>query len=150
MRPVRVTIDVPHDQAAVYDFLDVLANHAGFTDHMLRDWHFSGPERGVGAKAQVTAVAVGRTDSIEMEVIEAVRPTRSVERNIGAGGRRIGTGTYTLAPLPAGGTRIAFEYAWQQAPLSERLTAPLVRSFMRRANGRALQRLADELEHLPG
>jgi hypothetical protein len=31
--------------------------------------------------------------------------------NVGAGGRRIATGTYTLEQLPNGENRIAFEYA---------------------------------------
>jgi hypothetical protein len=149
MRPVHVTIDVPAHPTTVYDYLDVLANHERFTDHMLRDWHYDGPERGIGARARFTAVAAGRTEAVSLEVIEAVPSTRSVERNTGAGGR-VATGTYTLVPLPTGGTRITFEYAWQTAPLSERLAAPLTRAVMRRGSQRALQRLAAELEHLPG
>jgi hypothetical protein len=37
MKPVRVSIDVPQAREDVYDFLDVLANHELFTDHMMRD-----------------------------------------------------------------------------------------------------------------
>jgi pimeloyl-ACP methyl ester carboxylesterase len=40
----------------------------------------------------------------------------------GAGGKRVGTGTYTLADLPDGGTRVTFTYAWQQAPKDEILS----------------------------
>jgi Polyketide cyclase / dehydrase and lipid transport len=145
MRSVRVTIDVPQSQTVVYDYLDVMANHEGFNDHMMRDWRFDGPERGVGAKAHVTAVLGGRADHIDVEVIEVHAPSLSVERNIGAGGRRVATGTYTLAPLPAGGTQITFEYAWQQAPVAERLAAPAVRAVMRRATQRSLERLAEVL-----
>jgi hypothetical protein len=145
MKPVTVKIDVPHPRAEVYDFLDVMANHEGFTDHMLRNWRYSGPERGVGSKAAVTAIAGGRSDEIEIEVVSADPPAKIVERNIGAGGRRIGFGTYTLADLPDGGTRVQFEYSWEQAPLSERLAAPLVRAILRRGNERAMQRLADQL-----
>jgi carbon monoxide dehydrogenase subunit G len=145
MKPLRVTIDVPDAREDVYDFLDVMANHEPFTDHMLRDWRYSGPERGVGSKARVTVKAGGRTDEIEIEVVSADPPERIVERNIGAGGRRIGYGTYTLAELPGGGTRIQFEYAWQQAPLSERLTAPMIRAILRRGNERAMERLAERL-----
>ena len=47
---------------------------------------------------------------------------------------------------PSGGTRINFEYAWQQAPLSERLAAPIVRGILRRGNERAMQRLAEQLQ----
>lgn len=146
MRPIRVSIDVPQPRDDVYNFLDVLANHQLFTDHMMRDWLFEGPERGVGGRVRVNAVMGGRSEPVEVEVIEAEPPVRNVERNVGAGGRRVATGTYTLDQLPAGaGTRINFEYAWQRAPLSERLAAPLVRRIMRRALERALQRLAQQL-----
>jgi hypothetical protein len=145
MKPVIVTIDVPQPREAVYDFLDVLSNHELFTDHMMQDWRLDGPASGVGSKARVTAVAAGRKETIEMEVIAAERPVQSVERNVGAGGKRVGTGTYTLADLPAGGTRVTFTYAWQQAPWSERLAAPIARSILRRGNERAMQRLAEQL-----
>jgi hypothetical protein len=144
MKPVQVSIDVPQAREDVYDFLDVLANHELFTDHMLRDWRYEGPARGVGAKAKVTAVAAGRTDPLDMEVIEAERPTRTMERNVGASGR-VMTGTYTLAELPGGGTRITFESAWLRVPRSEALAAPLVRAILRRGNQRALERLAEQL-----
>jgi len=144
MQPVHVTIDVPNPRDEVYNFLDVMANHEPFTNHMMRDWEYSGPDRGIGSKARVKVSAGGRTDTIDIEVISA-DPATIVERNIGAGGRRIATGTYTLEDLPSGGTRIVFEYAWQQAPLSERLTSPLVRAYLRRANERAMQRLAEQL-----
>jgi len=145
MRPVRVTTEVPYSPEDVYDFLDLMSNHEPFTNHMLRDWEYAGPDRGVGSKARVKVSAGGRTDSVEIEVVEADRPTRIVERNVGAGGRRVANGTYVLAELPGGGTRITFEYAWQRAPLSERLASPLVRGILRRGNERSMQRLADEL-----
>ncbi len=145
MRPVRTSIDVKNPREEVYDFLDVMANHEPFTDHMLQSWKYAGPDRGVGSRARVQASAGGRTDEIEIEVISAQRPSKIVERNIGAGGKRVANGTYTLEPLPSGGTRITFEYAWQQAPLSERLASPLVRGFLRRGNERSMQRLAQRL-----
>lgn len=145
MKPVRVTIVVPHPVDRVYDFLDVLANHAPFTDHMLDNWEYSGPTRGIGAKARVRATLAGRSESIEMEVIAAERPLTIVEQNVGAGGRRVATGTYFLAPLPNGDTRVTFEYAWKQAPLTERIAAPLVRAILSSANRRALLRLAEHL-----
>jgi len=87
----------------------------------------------------------GRTDVIDIEVQSAERPTRIVERNVGANGRRVATGTYALQELPDGGTRVAFEYRWQTAPLGERLAAPLVRTFIHRQNARAMERLAEQL-----
>jgi hypothetical protein len=146
MKPVQVSVDVRHEPQAVFDFLDVMANHEPFTDHMLIDWSYSGPPSGIGSKAQITSKVGPRAETIDMEVIAAESPRTIVERNVGAKGRRVGTGTYTLEPLPGGGTKIIFEYAWQQAPLSERLLAPLVRSYLRRGNSRAMQRLAELLD----
>jgi hypothetical protein len=145
MKPVTVTIDVPQSREAVYDFLDVMSNHEQFTDHIMQDWQFEGPARGIGSKARVKAVAAGRTETVEIEVIEAERPVKTVERNVGAGGKRVGTGTYTLADLPDGGTRVTFTYAWQQAPWNERLAAPVVRGIARRGFERAMPRLAERL-----
>jgi hypothetical protein len=149
MHPITVSIDVPQSREDVYAYLDVLANHRRFTDHMMRNWRLEGPERGVGGKARVDAVVGGRTDPIEIEVIEAEPPLRNVERNVGANGRRVGTGTYTLEELADGSTRVTFEYAWQLVPLSERLLAPLVSRTMRRALTTAMERLAGQLRADP-
>ena len=147
--PVTVTIDVPQARGDVFSFLDVLANHEAFTDHMLVDWSCSGPDRGVGAKARVHSKAGGRKEPVDMEVIDADPPARIVERNVSAKGKRVGRGTYELAELPDGGTRIAFTYSWDQAPLADRLLAPLVRSILRRGNARAMERLAEQLRARP-
>jgi hypothetical protein len=145
MKPVRVTIDVPHPTDHVFDFLDVMSNHESFTNHMLQDWKYSGPDRGIGSKAQVTVKAGGRSETVDIEVIAAERPHSIVEQNVSAGGKRIGTGTYMLDELPGGRTRIAFEYAWRQALVSDRVAAPLVRAILRRGNQRAMERLAEQL-----
>jgi len=145
MKPVRVTIDVPRSREDVFDFLDVMANHEPFTNHILTNWRYAGPPSGVGSKATVSVKAAGRTETVDIEVVSATRPAEIVEQNVGAKGRRVANGTYFLEELPGGGTRVAFEYTWQTAPLSERLTAPMVRSLLRRANQRAMERLADQL-----
>ena len=145
MKPVTVSIDVPQRRDEVFAFLDVMANHELFNDHMLRDWEYSGPERGVGSKARVRAQAGGRTDVVEIETVDAQAPVRIVEHNVGAKGRRHGTGTYVLEERAGGGTRIVFEYAWRAAPASERLLAPLVRAVMRRGLRTAMTRLAELL-----
>ena len=134
-----MTTEVPYPREEVYDFLDVMSNHEPFTNHMLRDWKCRRPRsRNRVERVQVTASAGGRTDSVEIEVVAAERPTRIVERNVGAGGRRVANGIYVLAELPDGGTRVTFEYAWQRAPLGERLASPLVRGILRRGNERSL------------
>lgn len=150
MQPVTVQVEVPQAIEDVYDFLDVMANHEPFTDHLMRNWRYSGPERGIGSRARVDVTVAGRTDVIDIEVVGAEAPTLIVERNIGAGGRRVANGTYSLAPLPGGGTRIAFEYAWRSAPLAERIAGPFTRAVVRRANERAMRRLADQLQARTG
>jgi uncharacterized protein YndB with AHSA1/START domain len=144
-KPVTVSVDVPQARERVFDFLDVMANHEPFTDHLMRDWELSGSERGVGSKARVHVTALGVSDTVDIEVVDATAPERIVERNTAAKAGRVGQGTYVLEPLPSGGTRITFEYRWIHAPLADRLTAPLARAYIRRANETAMRRLADQL-----
>ena len=87
---------------------------------------------------------------MQIEVVSAQRPSEIVEQNVGAGGRRVANGTYTLDERPDGATQITFQYSWQRAPLSERLLSPFVRSYMRRADQRAMERLAQQLTALRG
>jgi hypothetical protein len=145
MKPVTVTVDVPNSLEDVYAYLDVLANHQSFNDHLMTDWEFSGPPAGVGAKAKATVRTPGSNEVISIEVVEVEPPRRIVEEDIGAGGRRRTRGTYTLEELADGRTRISFELAWLEAPPLERIGAPLTRAFLRRATGKSMRRLAKEL-----
>lgn len=144
--PVTVTIDVAQDPGVVFDFLDLMANHEPFNDHLMTDWTLSGPPAGVGSMATVQTVALGQRDTVDIEVVEAVRPERIVERNHARRAGRTGQGTYVLTPLDTGGTHISFEYRWLVAPLVDRLTSPLARAFIRRNNTTAMRRLAAELD----
>ncbi len=143
--PVIVSIAVPHDIAEVFDFLDVMANHKPFNDHLMRDWELSGPDRGVGSRARVHTRALGMSDVVDIEVIESEAPTRIVEVNVAAKAGRAGQGTYTLTPLASGGTHIEFEYRWIIAPTIDRLTAPIARAYIKRNNATAMRRLAELL-----
>jgi hypothetical protein len=145
MKSVTVSIDVPHTPEQVYGFLDVMANHERFTDHYLTDWRRTGPARGIGACATVTAALGGTKTDVTIDVVEAEAPRRIVERNVSAAGRRQARGTYTIEPLPTGGARVSFTYTWIRAPLADRLLAPVVRAAMRRANRTVMRRLAGEL-----
>ncbi|MEZ5343348.1 MAG: SRPBCC family protein [Acidimicrobiales bacterium] len=104
------------------------------------------PSAGVGSKARVRTRALGISDTVEIEVVASHAPTTIVETNVAAKAKRTGQGTYTLEPLPGGGTRIDFEFRWLVAPLMDRLTKPIVRAFIRRNNTRAMQRLAVQLD----
>ena len=145
MKPVTVSVVVSQPIAEVYDFLDVLANHEAFLDHFLVDWKFSGPARGVGAKAEARASAPMSQDWTEFEVVEAERPKRIVEEGIGLKGKRRTRGTYRLESLPDGGTEISFELAWLEAARAESLIPPLTRAFVKRPNAKAMRRLAKQL-----
>jgi carbon monoxide dehydrogenase subunit G len=145
MKPVIVSRRIDRDPDEVYAFLDVLANHERFNDHLLTGWELSGPATGLGAKASASANMAGRREPIEIEVIETTVATTIVERNVSHHGVRVATGTYRIAPDDDHGSRVTFEYAWQHAPRVERVAAPLVRALMRRALQRSLDRLAQEL-----
>src|SRR3954471_11120530 len=95
-QPVTVSIDVPQPRASVYAYLDVMANHEAFTDHMLSNWRLSGPPTGIGSKANVTSKFGAISDEAEIEVFE-VDPGRMIrERSVAAKGKRIAHGTYRL------------------------------------------------------
>jgi len=145
MKPVTVEVVVARPPLEVFRFLDALANHERFLDHYLVDWSFSGPQRGVGAKARARVDAPGSQDHFEFEVTEAEAPRRIVEQGISSGGKRETRGTYRLEPLPEGGTRIEFELAFLRLPRSERLVPPLTRAFAKRVNAKAMRRLARQL-----
>jgi len=141
-QPVTVSIDVPQDRASVYAYLDVMANHEHFTDHMLTNWRVSGPATGVGSKANVTAKVGAISDESEIEVFEVEDGRLIRERSIAAKGKRIAHGTYTLSDLPSGGTHIEFEFALQKVPALEKPLVPLMRKMVRKGNERAMERLA--------
>ncbi len=145
MKPVTVSARTSRPRQEVFEFLAVLANHEGFLDRQFTDWKFSGPRRGVGARAEARASTPGSQDWTDFEIVEA-SPQRLVEEGVGAGGKRRTRGTYRLEDRPDGGTAISFELAWLATSKAERLAPPLIRAFARRANGRAIRRLAKQLD----
>jgi Polyketide cyclase / dehydrase and lipid transport len=146
MKPVEVSTVIHRPIAEVYAYLDVLANHEAFTDHFLIDWVLQGPASGVGASVRMTVRAPGRTEEVELTVVEAEPPVRTVEETVGAGGHRRTRGTYTLEELDADRTNVRFEIAPLEVPRSERPLWPLSRAWLRRQNTKALQRLRVQLE----
>lgn len=150
MQPVTVSTTIGRDPDQVYAFLDVMANHERFNDHLMTDWEYSGPPTGLGARATAMAKMAGRREPVELEVIETTVATTIVERNVSHRGVRVATGTYRIAPGSGGGAKVSFEYAWQHAPRIERLLAPLVRALMRSALQRSMDRLAEQLSEPDG
>jgi polyketide cyclase/dehydrase/lipid transport protein len=146
MKPVEVSTVIRRPIAEVYAHLDVLANHEAFTDHFLVDWDLRGPAFGVGASVTMRVRAPGRSEEVELTVIEADPPVRTVEETVGAGGRRRTLGTYRLVALEAGRTEVRFEIDPIEVPRSERPLWPLSRAWLRRQNARALERLREQLE----
>lgn len=142
-----MSIDVPQTPEQVYEFLDAIAHHERFTDHYLTDWHYSGPGRGIGSCATVTAALGGTKTDVTIEVVAADPPRRIVERNVSAAGQRLAHGTYTIEAARTGGSHVEFTYAWTRTPLADRLLAPVVRATLRRANRTVMRRLARELAH---
>jgi hypothetical protein len=146
MKPVTVSVNIARPREEVFAFLDVLANHEPFTNHMLVEWECSGPVSGVGARARMRVKKPGRPDWLDLRVIEAKPPVTTTEESVSAGGRRRTRGTYLLEELPAGGTRVSFTFSWLRIPAIERLAAPLTRTIIRRGNQRSLVRLAEQLD----
>ncbi|MFI5027759.1 MAG: SRPBCC family protein [Solirubrobacterales bacterium] len=145
MKPVIVSTSAKRAPEEAYEFLDVLANHEPFVDHLLTDWSFSGPARGVGAMARARTDAPGSQDWTEFEIVES-GPGRIVEQAVGANGKRRTRGTYTLEGLSDGGTRLSFELEWLEAARIEQFFGPLTRAFVRRANAKSMRRLRGLLE----
>jgi ribosome-associated toxin RatA of RatAB toxin-antitoxin module len=145
MKPVTVETQVSKPPAEVFEFLDALANHERFLDHYLVDWEFSGPQRGVGAKARARVDAPASQDRFEFEVTKSEAPRLISEQGVSSGGKRKTRGTYRLEGLPDGGTRVGFELVFEELPRSERLIPPLTRAFAKRVNAKAMRRLAKQL-----
>lgn len=146
MKPVTVSIEVPQPREEVFDYLVVLANHEAFLDHFLVDWKFSGPPRGVGARAEARASAPMSQDWTEFEIVAVEEPALIVEEGVGLKGKRRTRGTYRLQSLPGGGTEISFELEWLAVARAEGLIPAMTRAFIRRPNAKALRRLARELD----
>jgi hypothetical protein len=149
MKSVEVSTVIRRPIAEVYAHLDVLANHEAFTDHFLVDWELRGPASGVGASVTMSVRAPGRTEDVELTVIDAEPPVRTIEETVGAGGRRRTRGTYTLDELDPDRTEVRFRIDPLEVPRSERPLWPLSRAWLRRQNARSLERLRAQLEGRP-
>jgi uncharacterized protein YndB with AHSA1/START domain len=146
MSSVTVSTTIRQPRERVFDFLDDLARHEAFTDFLV-DWTLTRERStGVGAGARMRAKGAGRHPWITITVVESVRPERTVEEGRGGNdGRRRTRGIYRLADA-AGATKVSFTNEFEPVGLAERLQAPFARSYLRRQNARALERLKAILE----
>ena len=146
MEPVTVSTTVSKSPEETFDFLDVLSNHESFLQHMFVHWSYSGPARGVGAKARARVNAPGSREFAEFEVVESERPRRTVEEGVSSNGKRRTRGTYALEPAADGGTTVSFELAWIEVPRSERIVPALSRVFLKRALAKGMRQLRKQLD----
>jgi len=150
MDPLSVSIVVSAPPERVFDYLEDIANHAEFTDHFLVDWRLTRIESvGAGAGARFRVKAPGNRFSWgDVTFAEVERPHRIVEVGRTGKNNRIRTlGVYELAPAAAGSTRVRFTLQTQPATRSDRLMEAFgARSWLRRKNGKAMQRLRGILE----
>jgi len=145
VKPIVVNTFSERSREDVFAFLDVMANHEPFTNHMLVDWSYSGPASGVGARARMRASTPGPEQWIDMEVVDATPGERIVEEAVSYGGKRRTRGTYTLADRPGGGTDIQFQLEYLAMPRGERLFSTVQRLWLQRANAKAMARLHEQL-----
>jgi uncharacterized protein YndB with AHSA1/START domain len=148
--PVTVSIVVSAPREGVFDYLQDIANHVEFTDHFLVDWHLTRIDsvgKGAGARYRVTAPG-NRFSWGDSTFVEVERPHRIVEVGRTGKNNRIRTrGVYDLEPAPGGATRVRFTVQSVPATLADRLGESLGgRSWLKRKNRRALQRLREILE----
>ena len=137
MKPVTVTTTINRPREEIHAVLDDLMNHESFTDHFLTD--FQRTETGIRVKGK------GGGGWMEITPVEST-PERIVEEGrSGRGGRRHTKGIYELEQR-SGGTVVSFTNEIEPAGLGDRLAAPLIRAYLRKQNGRALERLKEQME----
>ena len=137
MKPVTVSITIDRPREEIHAVLDDLMNHEAFTDHYLTNYQRT--ETGIRVKGK------GGGGWMEITPVSST-PDRIVEEGrSGRGGRRHSRGIYELEPQN-GSTVVRFTNELEPAGIGDRLAAPLIRSYLRKQNGRALQRLKEQME----
>ena len=137
MEPVTVSITIDRPREEIHAVLDDLMNHEAFTDHFLTDYQRT--DTGIRVKGK------GGGGWMEITPVESTLDRIVEEGRSGRGGRRHTKGVYELRPQN-GGTVVSFTNEIEPAGLGDRLAAPLIRSYLRKQNGRALERLKEQLE----
>ena len=137
MKPVTVSTTINRPRDEIHAVLDDLMNHEAFTDHYLTNYQRT--ETGIRVKGK------GGGGWMEITPVSST-PERIVEEGrSGRGGRRRSKGIYELEPQD-GSTVIRFTNEIQPAGIGDRLAARLIRSYLRKQNGRAMERLKEQME----
>ena len=82
---------------------------------------------------------------MEITPVESTLDRIVEEGRSGRGGRRHTKGIYTLEPRN-GSTVVSFTNEIEPAGVGDRLASPLIRAYLRKQNGRALERLKEQME----
>jgi carbon monoxide dehydrogenase subunit G len=135
MEPVTVTITIERPREEIHAFLDDLMNHESFTDHFLTD--FQRTETGIRVKGSGGWMEITPVESSLERIVE--------EGRSGRGMRRHTKGIYELKPRN-GHTVVSFTNEIEPAGFGDRLMAPVIRAYLRKQNGRALERLKKQME----
>ena len=137
MKPVTVSITIDRPREEIYAVLDDLMSHESFTDHFLTD--FQRTETGIRVKGK------GGGGWMEITPVESSHERIVEEGRSGRGMRRHTKGIYTLEPRN-GSTVVSFTNEIEPAGFGDRLMAPVIRAYLRKQNGRALERLKEQIE----
>ena len=137
MNPVTVTTTIERPREEIHAVLDDLMNHESFTDHFLTN--FQRTETGIRVKGK------GGGGWMEITPVESTLDRIVEEGRSGRGMRRHTKGIYELKPQN-GSTVVSFTNEIEPAGIGDRLAAPLIRAYLRKQNGRALERLKEQME----
>jgi uncharacterized membrane protein len=140
MQPIVSTITIERPREELYDLILDLRNHEAWTDHILVDW--SGTDR----RVRVRSALPGPKDWLDIEAQTETRPSETVERTVGAGGKRVSYGTYRLRELGPSSTEVSFELRIEKMPRRESALGFLVRPYLQRGNDKAMRRLKEHAE----
>jgi uncharacterized protein YndB with AHSA1/START domain len=148
--PLNVSVVVGRPIEEVFSYLVDIANHPEFTDHYLDDWHLTRTNtigRGAGARFRVKA-PLQRFSWMGVSIVEVDAPRRIVESGSGGKFNRVQMQVvYTLESSESGRTQVGLTTTTQPVTTSDRLLERFGgRIWLRRQNGKALDRLRSILE----
>jgi len=140
VKTVTATTTIDRPRQELFDLIVDLRNHEAWTDHMLVDWS------GDAERVRVRGNVPGPKDWLDVQTTEVVAPEKTVERTVGAKGKRVSYGTYRLTERAPDRTDVEFELRFEKLPARERVTWPLVNAFLKRQNAKAMARLKEHAE----